>query len=73
MKYYYNIQGLLEYLYLLSPSSRGLGHRPFTAVTGVRIPVGTPIKDNSDYLSYCSLTTEKQAENERFSKGSLSS
>src|SRR5216110_2067443 len=25
-----------------SPSSRGLGHRPFTAVTGVRIPVGTP-------------------------------
>src|SRR6187401_613805 len=24
------------------PSSRGLGHRPFTAVTGVRIPVGTP-------------------------------
>src|SRR5437899_6121355 len=26
-----------------SPSSRGLGHRPFTAVTGVRIPVGTPI------------------------------
>gem|GEM_PF-1763714 len=26
----------------VSPSSRGLGHRPFTAVTGVRIPVGTP-------------------------------
>src|ERR1700689_2600409 len=26
----------------LSPSSRGLGHRPFTAVTGVRIPLGTP-------------------------------
>src|SRR5436190_22554721 len=26
----------------LSPSSRGLGHRPFTAITGVRIPVGTP-------------------------------
>ena len=25
-----------------SPSSRGLGHRPFTAVTGVRIPMGTP-------------------------------
>ena len=24
------------------PSSRGLGHRPFTAVTGVRIPLGTP-------------------------------
>ena len=23
-------------------SSRGLGHRPFTAVTGVRIPLGTP-------------------------------
>ena len=27
-----------------SLSSRGLGHRPFTAVTGVRIPVGTPEK-----------------------------
>jgi hypothetical protein len=27
-----------------SPSSRGLGHRPFTAVTGVRIPLGTPVK-----------------------------
>ena len=26
-----------------SPSSRGLGHYPFTVVTGVRIPVGTPI------------------------------
>ena len=26
-----------------SPSSRGLGHRPFTAITGVRIPVGTPV------------------------------
>jgi hypothetical protein len=25
-----------------SPSSRGLGHRPFTAVTGVRIPLGIP-------------------------------
>ena len=25
-----------------SPSSRGLGHCPFTAVTGVRIPLGTP-------------------------------
>ncbi len=27
-----------------SPSSRGLGHRPFTAVTGVRLPLGTPDK-----------------------------
>src|ERR1035441_10116440 len=26
-----------------SPSSRGLGHIPFTDATGVRIPVGTPI------------------------------
>ena len=26
-----------------SPSSRGLGHDPFTVATGVRIPVGTPI------------------------------
>ncbi len=28
----------------MSRSSRGLGHRPFTAVTGVRIPYGTPLK-----------------------------
>ena len=28
----------------VSPSSRGLGHSPFTGVTGVRIPVETPIK-----------------------------
>ena len=27
----------------LSPSSRGLGHHPFTVRTGVRIPVGTPL------------------------------
>lgn len=26
----------------LSPSSSGLGPRPFTAVTGVRVPQGTP-------------------------------
>ena len=26
-----------------SPSSSGLGHCPFTAVTGVRLPLGTPI------------------------------
>ena len=26
----------------MSPSSRGLGHRPFTAATGVRIPLGMP-------------------------------
>jgi hypothetical protein len=34
-------------LFLQSPSSRGLGHRPFTAVTGVRIPLGTPIKSTA--------------------------
>ena len=27
-----------------SPSSRGLGHNPFTVATGVRIPVGTPLE-----------------------------
>ncbi len=56
----------------MSPSSRGLGHRPFTAVTGVRIPVGTPIKDSFIRLSYCSLKNWKQAENKRFSRESLS-
>ena len=29
-----------------SLSSRGLGHCPFTAATGVRIPVGTPYLRN---------------------------
>ena len=29
-------------VYKMSPSSSGLGHRPFTAVTGVRLPYGTP-------------------------------
>ncbi len=27
----------------MSLSSSGLGHRPFTAVTGVRVSVGTPL------------------------------
>ena len=27
-----------------SPSSRGLGHHPFTVSTGVRIPLGTPVE-----------------------------
>src|SRR3974390_2056486 len=30
-----------------SPSSRGLGHDPFTVVTGVRIPLGTPTRPYS--------------------------
>ena len=34
-----------------SRSSRGLGHRPFTAVTGVRLPYGTPYSDaDGQYL-----------------------
>ena len=32
------------------PSSRGPGHRPFTAGTGIRIPLGLP------YISQLSLT-----------------
>src|SRR5690606_34984800 len=28
--------------FVRSPSSRGLGHHPFTVGTGVRIPLGTP-------------------------------
>ncbi len=31
-----------QYGQFLSPSSRGLGHHPFTVSTGVRIPLGTP-------------------------------
>ena len=32
-----------RYVSAASPSSRGLGHNPFTVATGVRIPVGTPL------------------------------
>jgi hypothetical protein len=35
-----------------SPSSRGLGHYPFTVGTGVRIPVGTP----SSYALFAATT-----------------
>ncbi len=35
-----------------SPSSRGPGHRPFTAVTGVRIPQGTPLMRQSHFRFY---------------------
>src|SRR5690348_4132885 len=34
--------GWLHQIPTLSPSSRGLGHHPFTVATGVRIPVGMP-------------------------------
>ena len=33
---------------IASPSSRGLGHHPFTVATGVRIPVGTPLITNNE-------------------------
>ena len=47
-----------------SRSSRGLGHRPFTAVTGVRLPYGTPFfvtlffmtKKTREQLSWQSAT-----------------
>src|SRR5258708_36731260 len=42
-----------------SPSSRGLGHIPFTDATGVRIPVGTPLL-NADNVS--SWRNRQQAE-----------
>ena len=34
-----------------SPSSRGLGHHPFTVATGVRIPVGTPVSKHKALTS----------------------
>jgi hypothetical protein len=34
----------------LSPSSRGLGHHPFTVRTGVRIPVGTPLSMSAEVV-----------------------
>ena len=38
------IAQLVEHLHgMQGVSGRGLGHRPFTAVTGVRIPYGMPL------------------------------
>ena len=31
---------ILKYLIFMPPSSRGLGHLPFTEATGIRIPLG---------------------------------
>ena len=39
-----------------SPSSRGLGHYPFTVGTGVRIPVGTP---GFQEVAQCDLRIEQ--------------
>ena len=37
----------------MTPSSRGLGHRPFTAVTRVRLPLGSPkFKERFSRLSF---------------------
>ena len=38
----HNIRRAAEAAVTASHSSSGLGHRPFTAVTGVRTPYGTP-------------------------------
>ena len=61
---------------LWSPSSRGLGHRPFTAITGVRIPVGTPEMKTatafgwpfSFLLSACAIRTRGGFDNTRRSE-----
>ena len=37
-------QADIKMIMLGSRSSRGLGHRPFTAATGVRIPYGMPLQ-----------------------------
>ena len=42
-----------EKRFLMTPSSRGLGHRPFTAVTRVRLPLGSPrFKERFNRLSF---------------------
>ena len=39
------------------PSSRGLGHIPFTDATGVQIPLGVPFKKEPfEALFYCLFT-----------------
>ena len=45
-----------------SPSSRGLGHIPFTDATGVRIPVGTPILDAGTLLGWRRAGDPRRAE-----------
>ena len=50
---------ILEYnaQLLRRPSSRGLGHCPFTAATGVRIPVGVPIQKPACFKQVFSYLT----------------
>jgi hypothetical protein len=55
----------------VAPSSRGLGRRALNAVTGVRIPLGLPIKDQVDCTKSLkkSLTQEDLAGKVRKSPG----
>ena len=39
----------------MTPSSRGLGHRPFTAVTRVRLPLGSPTKPPKRWFFFMSF------------------
>ena len=39
-------------MYDMPPSSRGLGHLPFTEVTGIRIPLGVLLKLHNFKISY---------------------
>ena len=53
----------------MSPSSSGLGHWPFTPVTGVRLPVGTPIISASymqDTLRYLHVDTNADTKHVNF-------
>ena len=40
------------YIQIKPPSSRGLGHFPFTEVTGIRIPLGVIQQKNLEHLSH---------------------
>src|SRR5690606_5099498 len=49
-----------------SPSSRGLGHHPFTVDTGVRIPVGTPSSNETGPLRRaCFVWTPERSTRDR--------
>ena len=51
------------------PSSRGLGHRPFTAVTGVRIPLGTPKQKTPSVRAVFFVSVYRGDEKPRFGFG----
>ena len=49
------------FIFCATPSSSGPGSRPFTAVTGVQIPLGSPFNFSSSNVPFWSLSSVGRA------------